>query len=99
MKLVPVFVVDPDKPMDIPVRNDTTRRMKAFDETAAAMIRAVDTLVPQQVPPDSGELTAVDGVVIGNGGVALPARGHRAPGGNRAADEKAKSAQAEPRSR
>jgi hypothetical protein len=50
----------------------------------------VDTLVPQDVPPSSTELTAVDGVEIGRGGVQLPARGRRGYGGNRAADDKAK---------
>ena len=48
------------------------------------MIKAVDTLVPQDVPPGSTELTAVDGVEIGRGGVQLPARGGRNYGGNRA---------------
>src|SRR3954469_702394 len=90
LKLVPVFVVDPDKPMDIPNRDSDSRRRKAFDDTAAAMIKAVDTLVPQEVPPGSGELTAVDGVEIGRGGVALPGRGRRGYGGNRVADDKAK---------
>jgi hypothetical protein len=55
------------------------------------MIKAVDTLVPQEVPPASGELTAVDGVEIGRGGVALPGRPRRGPGGNRPVDAKAKS--------
>ena len=50
MKLVPAFVVDPDKPMGIPFRDSDTGRRKAFDDTAAAMIKAVDTLVPQEVP-------------------------------------------------
>jgi hypothetical protein len=83
MKLVPVFVVDPDTPMAIPNRESEAGRRKAFDETAAAMIKAVDTLVPQQVPPDSTELTAVDGVEIGRGGVALPGRARRRYGENR----------------
>jgi hypothetical protein len=73
MKLVPVFVVDPDKPMDIPVRDDTMRRTKAFDETAAAMIRAVDTLIPQEVPPGSGE------AAVGRGGVPIPRGRGRIP--------------------
>jgi hypothetical protein len=47
------------------------------------MIKAVDTLVPQEVPPSSGELAAVDGVEIGRGGVALPGRSRRGYGGNR----------------
>jgi hypothetical protein len=75
MKLVPVFVVDPDKPMGIPDRNSDNRGQRSsFDVTAAAFVKAVDTLVPQEVPPGSRELTAVDGVEIGPGGVALPGR-------------------------
>src|SRR4030095_9038686 len=77
MKLMPAFVVDPDKAMAIPVRDGGTRGKKSFDDTAAAMIKAVDTLVPQDVPPGSTELTAVDGVEIGSGGVQIPARGRR----------------------
>jgi len=60
MKLVPVFVVDPDKPMGIPDRESEAGRRRAFDATAAATIKAVDTLVPQPVPPGSRELTADD---------------------------------------
>src|SRR5207253_3270811 len=47
LKLVPVFVVDPDKPMDIPVRESDERRRKAFDDTAAAMTKAAEPHVPQ----------------------------------------------------
>ena len=71
MKLVPAFVVDPDKPMDIPVRESDVRRKKAFDDTTAAMIKAVDTLVPQEVPPGSGEKA------VGKGGVPIGGRGGR----------------------
>src|SRR5947199_3093939 len=55
MKLVPVFVVDPDNPMDIPDGESEAGRKQAFHVTSAAMMKAVDTLVPQEVPPDSGE--------------------------------------------
>jgi hypothetical protein len=96
LKLVPVFVVDPDKPMGIPDRESEQGRRKAFDATAAATIKAIDTLVPQEVPPESTELTVVDGVVIGRGGVALPGRGRREYGGSRPADTKAKSAPEKP---
>jgi hypothetical protein len=66
MKLVQAFVVDPDKPMGIPQRESDARgRRKAFQDTTAAMIRAVDTLVPQAVPPGSGENA------VGKGGVPL----------------------------
>ena len=96
LKLVPVFVVDPDKPMGIPVRDGDMRRRKAFDDTAAAMIKAADTLVPQAVPPGSGELAAVDGIEIGPRGVPIRGRGRRNYGGNRAADDKAKGTPGEP---
>ena len=65
MKLIPALVVDPDKPMVIPVRDGDLRRRKAFDDTTAAMINAADTLVPQDVPPGSGENA------VGRGGVPL----------------------------
>jgi hypothetical protein len=90
MKLVPAFVVDGGKPVDLPARaGDDLWRRKAFDETAAAMIKAVDTLVPQDVPPASGELAAVDGIEIGPRGVPLRGRERRGYGRDRAADEKA----------
>src|SRR5438045_5323357 len=44
LKLAPVFVVDPDKPMGIPSRDSNTGRRRAFDDTAAAMIKAAETL-------------------------------------------------------
>jgi hypothetical protein len=95
LKLVSAFVVDPDKPMDIPSRESEAGRKKAFDETAAATVKAVDTLVVQAVPPHSTELTATDGIAIGIGGVPLRGRGRLRPGENRTADEKPKSTQAE----
>jgi hypothetical protein len=58
MKLVPVFVVDPDKPMGIPSRESDQGRKRAFDATSAAMITAVNTLVPQPIPQGSGEAQA-----------------------------------------
>ena len=96
MKLVPAFVVDPDKPMNIISRDSDTGRRKAFDDTAMAMIKAVDTLVPQEVPAGSGELAAVDGIEIGPGGIPIHGRGKRNYGGNQAADDKARSKPAAP---
>jgi hypothetical protein len=58
LKLVSAFVVDPDKPMGIPMRDGDMRRRKSFDDTSAAMIKAVQTLVPQPIPPGSGEAQA-----------------------------------------
>ena len=80
MKLVPAFVVDPDKPMGIPARDSDNRgRKKAYDDTAAAMIKAAETLIPQEVPPGSGEnAVGKGGVPIGRGRV----RGAAAPTGN-----------------
>ena len=68
MKLAQAFVVDPDKPMDIPVIVGDMRRRKAYDYTTAAMIKATATLVPQEVPPGSGEET------VGHGGVPIERR-------------------------
>jgi hypothetical protein len=76
MKLVSVFVVDPDRAMAIPVRDGGMRGRKGYDDTMAAMIKAADTLVPQEVPPASGENA------VGKGGVPLgrgAGRGGRGP--------------------
>jgi len=68
MQLVSAFVVDPDKPMEMPVLSAEMRRRKAYDDTAAAMIKATSTLIPQDVPPGSGE------EAVGRGGVPIPRR-------------------------
>ncbi|MFN7923423.1 MAG: hypothetical protein U0Q16_25195 [Bryobacteraceae bacterium] len=68
MKLAPAFVVDPDKQMEIPVIAGDMRRRKAYDDTRAAMIKAVDTLAPQAVPPGSGE------EAVGRGGIPIERR-------------------------
>lgn len=94
MKLTSAFVVDPDKPMSIPVRESEERRRKAFDETAAALVKAVNTLVPQAVPVDSGELTAVDGIEILPGGTPLRGRGRKGSGGSHVTEEKVSTAPA-----
>jgi hypothetical protein len=86
MKLVPVFVVDPDKPMGIPVRDGDLRRRKSFDDTMAAMVKGVNTLVPQEVPPGSGE------AAVGRGGVPL----RRGFGRNRGPDGRAEATPAQP---
>ena len=44
MKLVPAFVLDPDKPMGIPDRSSEGRGKKPYDDTTAAMVKAVTTL-------------------------------------------------------
>src|ERR1041384_8069085 len=98
MKLVPAFVVDPDKPMDIPDRSSEGRGKKPFDDTTAAMIKAVNTLVPQEVPAGSGELRFVDGIAIGRGGITIHHRLGTSYSGDGATDDKAKGALAAPRS-
>jgi len=91
MKLTPAFVVDPDKAMAIPERDGESRGKEGYDATMAAMIKATETLVPQEVPPASRELAATDGIEIGRGGVPLRGRGGRGYGRNRAAGDKAKA--------
>ncbi len=88
MKLVPVFVVEPDRPMGISSRESEARRRQAFDVTAAATIKAVDTLVPQEVPSGSGELAATDGIEIGPGGIPIRGRGGKGSGRNSATPAK-----------
>ena len=71
MKLAPAFVVDPDKPMGIPVIAGDMRRRKAYDDRSEAMIKATGTLAPQEVPPGSGE------EAVGRGGVPIRAEAGR----------------------
>jgi hypothetical protein len=87
MKLVSAFVVDPDKPMGIPARDSDMRRRKAYDATMAAMMKGAETLVPQAVPPGSGE------AAVGRGGVPLRRGGF---GRQRGTDQKAEGTPAEP---
>jgi hypothetical protein len=68
MDLVPAFVVDPDKPMEITINNGERRRWEAFENTTAAMIKATETLIPQAVPANSGENA------VGRGGVPIERR-------------------------
>lgn len=68
LKLAQAFVVDPAQPMSIPIIAGDMRRRKAFDDTKAAMIKATETLIPQEVPPGSGE------EAVGRGGVPIERR-------------------------
>jgi hypothetical protein len=74
MKLVPAFVVDPDKPMAIHIAAGDMPRRNAYDATTAAFIKATSTLVPQDVPPGSGE------EAVGKGGIVIERRRGRSPG-------------------
>jgi len=49
------FVVDPDKPMDIPILAGDLWRKHVFDAIRAATFKAIATRVPQPVPPGTGE--------------------------------------------
>jgi hypothetical protein len=95
MKLAPAFVVDPDKAMPIPVRDGGAQGKEGYDATMAAMIKAAETLVPQEVPAHSGELSATDGITVGRGGVPIRGQG-RGYGRNRPADGTAKATPAAP---
>lgn len=52
---MPAYVVDPDKPMDIPLLAGEVDRKAAFEAIRTATIKAVTTRVPQDVPPGTTE--------------------------------------------
>jgi len=52
---MPAYVVDPDKPMDVPILTAEADRKAAFEAIRAATIKAVTTLTPQDVPPGTSE--------------------------------------------
>ncbi|MCX7282416.1 MAG: hypothetical protein NTX21_13035 [Alphaproteobacteria bacterium] len=49
------YVVDPDKPMDIPILAGDLYRKKVFEAIKANTIRGAETRIPQPVPPGTGE--------------------------------------------
>jgi hypothetical protein len=49
------YVVDPDKPMDIPVLVGDLKRKKAFEAIRAATFKGISSLTPQDVPPGTSE--------------------------------------------
>jgi len=55
IKMASAYVVDPDKPMDIPKLAGDEERMKAFQAIKANTIKGIETLVPQPVPPGTSE--------------------------------------------
>jgi hypothetical protein len=67
MKLAQAFVVDPDKPMTIPVLPADKDRINGYEHVRAAMIKATDTLIVQPVPRDSSESAVVPGSGYRNG--------------------------------
>jgi hypothetical protein len=55
IKMSAAFVVDPDKPMDIPKLASEEERKAAFEGIKQAVIKGADTLIPQPVPPGTTE--------------------------------------------
>ncbi|WP_426420516.1 hypothetical protein [Bradyrhizobium genosp. A] len=55
LKMSSAFVVDPDKPMDIPILAGQQWTKKAFEACKANTIKGIETRIPQDVPPGSRE--------------------------------------------
>lgn len=55
IKMSAAFVVDPDKPMDIPKLAPEEERKAAFEGIKQALVKGADTRVPQPVPPGTTE--------------------------------------------
>jgi hypothetical protein len=55
IRFTSAFVVDPDKPMDIPILAGDLWRKKAFEAIKANTIKGAETRVPQDVPPGTTE--------------------------------------------
>jgi len=49
------YVVDPDKPMDIPILAGDLWRKKVFESIKANTLKGIATRIPQAVPPGTGE--------------------------------------------
>jgi len=55
IKMISAYVVDPDKPMDIPGLAREEERKEVFEAIKANTVRGVETRVPQAVPPGTSE--------------------------------------------
>jgi len=55
IKMSSAYVVDPDKPMDIPKLAGDEERMQAFLAIKANTIKGIETRIPQPVPPGTTE--------------------------------------------
>ncbi len=55
VKMASAYVVDPDKPMDIPKLMGDEPRMQAFLAIKANTIKGIETRIPQPVPPGTSE--------------------------------------------
>src|SRR6185295_17930798 len=55
IRMSSAFVVDPDKPMDIPILAGDLWRKKVFEAIKANTIKGAETRIPQDVPPGTTE--------------------------------------------
>jgi len=55
IRMSSAFVVDPDKPMDVPILAGDLWRKKVFEAIKANTIKGIATRIPQDVPPGTGE--------------------------------------------
>ncbi len=55
IKMTRAFVVDPGKPMDVPLLAGELWRKQAFEQIKANTVKGIETRVPQDVPPGTGE--------------------------------------------
>jgi len=55
IRMSSAFVVDPDKPMDIPILAGDMWRKRVFEAIKANTIKSIATRIPQAVPPGTGE--------------------------------------------
>jgi hypothetical protein len=55
IKFASAFVVDPDKPMDVPILAGDLWRKKVFEAIKANTIKGAETRIPQDVPPGTTE--------------------------------------------
>ena len=55
LRMSAAYVVDPDKPMEVPKLVSEIERKEAFEATKLATIKGVETRIPQLVPPGTSE--------------------------------------------
>jgi hypothetical protein len=55
IRMTSAYVVDPDKPMDVPGLAREEERKEAFEAIKTNTVRGVETRVPQPVPPGTSE--------------------------------------------
>ena len=58
IKIASAYVVDPDKPMDVPRLAAEQDRKAVFEAIKLAVVKGADTRVPQLVPPGTSEFGA-----------------------------------------